>query len=234
LNHAKDRDAGDRPPHCVRCSARERLVEADGAETAAAHEFGGDGALATTTATADPQPTRRDFMFIATGAAGVVGLGSLVWPFVSSMAPDAMTVAAGAPVDVDLGPIAEGQIVKVFWRGKLIFVRNRTKKEIADAQAATIASLPDPQPDSARVKAGKENWLIVYGNCTHLGCVPLGHEGSFEGWFCPCHGSVYDTSGRVRGGPAPTNLPIPPYTFTSDTKITIGVEAPATAKSAAA
>ncbi len=163
-------------------------------------------------------------MMIATGAAGAVGVASLVWPFVSSMAPDAVTIAAGAPVDVDLGPIAEGAIVKVFWRGKLIFVRNRTKKEIEDAETVNLASLPDPQPDSARVKQGKANWLIVYGNCTHLGCVPLGHEGPYEGWFCPCHGSIYDTSGRVRGGPAPANLPVPPYTFVSDAKIRIGEE----------
>ncbi len=172
-------------------------------------------------------------MMIATGAAGVVGVASLVWPFVSSLAPDAVTIAAGAPVDVDLGPIAEGAIVKVFWRGKLIFVRNRTKKEIEDAETVNLASLPDPQPDSARVKQGKANWLIVYGNCTHLGCVPLGHEGAYEGWFCPCHGSVYDTSGRVRGGPAPANLPVPPYTFVSDAKIRIGEDSKVAAKTEA-
>ncbi len=173
-------------------------------------------------------------MLIATGAVGAVGAASVIWPFVNSMAPDAVTIAAGAPVDVDLAPIAEGQIVKVFWRGKLIFVRNRTKKEIEDAENVSLSALPDPQADDARVKAGHTNWLIVYGNCTHLGCVPLGHDGPFEGWFCPCHGSIYDTSGRVRGGPAPLNLPIPPYTFTSNTKITIGVYTPAENKSAAA
>jgi ubiquinol-cytochrome c reductase iron-sulfur subunit len=173
------------------------------------------------TATA-AEPTRRDFLYIATGTAAAVGAASLVWPFVSSMAPDAQTVAAGAPVEVDLAPIAEGQIVKVFWRGSLIFIRNRTEAEIKAAEDVNIESLRDPQPDSARVKPGHDQWLIVYGNCTHLGCVPLGHQGEYNGWFCPCHGSVFDTSGRVRAGPAPINLPIPPYTFVSDTKIVIG------------
>ena len=147
-----------------------------------------------------------------------------MWPFVGSLAPDAATVAAGAPVEVDLTPIAEGQIVKVFWRGKLIFIRNRTDEEIKAAEDVNIATLRDPQTDSARVKEGHAQWLIVYGNCTHLGCVPLGHQGQYEGWFCPCHGSIFDTSGRVRGGPAPINLPIPPYAFVSDTKIVIGQE----------
>jgi ubiquinol-cytochrome c reductase iron-sulfur subunit len=178
--------------------------------------------------------TRRDFLMIATGAVGVVGAASLVWPFVSSLAPDAQTIAAGAPVEVDLAPIAEGQIVKVFWRGKLIFVRNRTKKEIDDARNVELASLPDPQPDSARVKTGHDQWLVVYGNCTHLGCVPLGNEGAFHGWACPCHGSIFDTSGRIRQGPAPINLPIPPYAFVSDAKIRIGEEDKGHANTAAA
>jgi ubiquinol-cytochrome c reductase iron-sulfur subunit len=142
------------------------------------------------------EPTRRDFLYIATGAAAAVGGATLVWPFVQSLAPDAATVAAGAPVEVDLSPIAEGQIVKVFWRGKLIFVRHRTAEEIKAAEDVNVSSLRDPQ-------------------------------GEYHGWFCPCHGSVFDTSGRVRGGPAPINLPIPPYTFSSDTKIVIGQEATA-------
>jgi ubiquinol-cytochrome c reductase iron-sulfur subunit len=168
------------------------------------------------------EPTRRDFLFIATGAVAAVGAASVVWPFVQTLAPDAATVAAGAPIDVDLTPIAEGQIVKVFWRGKLIFVRNRTKAEIDAARNVELGSLRDPQPDQARVKDGKDQWLVVYGNCTHLGCVPLGNQGEYNGWFCPCHGSVFDTSGRIRQGPAPINLPIPPYAFLSDTKIRIG------------
>src|SRR5690606_7430969 len=138
------------------------------------------------------------------------------------MNPDAATVAAGAPVEVDLAPIAEGQIVKLFWRGKLIFVRHRTAEEIKEAEDVNVASLPDPEADSARVKEGHAQWLVVYGNCTHLGCVPLGHAGAYDGWLCPCHGSVFDTSGRIRQGPAPTNLPIPPYAFVNDTKIPIG------------
>jgi ubiquinol-cytochrome c reductase iron-sulfur subunit len=179
--------------------------------------------LAQSTAdTTAAEPTRRDFLYLATGAAGAVGTALAVWPFVSSMAPDAQTIAAGAPIEVDLTPIAEGQIVKVFWRGNLIFVRNRTKAEIDAARNVELGALRDPQPDQARVKDGKDQWLVVYGNCTHLGCVPLGNQGAYNGWFCPCHGSVFDTSGRIRQGPAPINLPIPPYAFLSDTKIRIG------------
>lgn len=177
---------------------------------------------AATATMAHPGSTRRDFLYIATGAAGAVGIGAAVWPFISYLQPDAATIAAGAPVEVDLTPIADGQIVKVFWRGKLIFVRHRTEAEIKAAQDVDLATLPDPQPDSARVKAGHDPWLVVYGNCTHLGCVPIGNQGAYNGWFCPCHGSVFDTSGRIRQGPAPINLPIPPYTFVSDTMIRIG------------
>ena len=138
------------------------------------------------------------------------------------MNPDASTIAAGAPIEVDLVPIAEGQMIKVFWRGKPIFVRHRTPKEIKEAEDVPMSELRDPQPDSARVKEGHTDWLIVYGNCTHLGCIPLGNQGAYGGWFCPCHGSVFDTSGRIRQGPAPTNLPVPPYAFVSDTKVRIG------------
>lgn len=176
--------------------------------------------MAETTTAAEP--TRRDFLFIATGAAAAVGAGAVAWPFIQSLAPDQQTVAAGAPIEVDLTPIAEGQIVKVFWRGRLIFVRHRTAEEIKAAQEVPLDAMKDPQPDSARVKDGKSQWLVVYGNCTHLGCVPLGQQGEYKGWFCPCHGSVFDTSGRIRQGPAPVNLPIPEYTFVSDTKIRIG------------
>lgn len=168
------------------------------------------------------EPTRRDFLYIATGAVGAVGAAAAAWPFIGQLAPDAQTVAAGAPIDIDLTPISEGQGIKLFWRGKLIFVRHRTKKEIEEARAVNVAALPDPQSDQDRVKAGKEQWLIVYGSCTHLGCVPLGQQGEYHGWFCPCHGSHYDTSGRIRKGPAPANLPVPPYAFQGDSKIRIG------------
>ena len=166
--------------------------------------------------------TRRDFLDIATGAVGAVGAAAVLVPLISQMNPDASTVAAGAPIEVDLGPVAEGQIIKVFWRSKPIFISHRTKKEIEDAQKVNVASLPDPEADSARVKQGHDQWLVVIGICTHLGCIPLSHQGPYNGFFCPCHGSVYDTAGRIRQGPAPKNLPLPPYQFVSDTKIRIG------------
>lgn len=171
--------------------------------------------------------TRRDFLMLATGAAGAVGVGAVVIPLISQLAPDAQTVAAGAPVDVDLAPIAEGQAIKLFWRGKPIFVRHRTKKEIEEAKAVDVATLRDPQTDAQRTKAGHEQFLVIFGNCTHLGCIPLGtapgeSKGDYDGWLCPCHGSHYDSSGRIRKGPAPLNLPVPPYAFNGDTKIRIG------------
>ena len=166
------------------------------------------------------EPTRRDMLFIATGAVGAVAVGSVAWPLIHQMNPDASTIAAGAPIDVDLSAIAEGAIVTVKWRGKPIFVRHRTPKEIKEAQDVQLAQLPDPQADAQRVK--KPEWLVVIGVCTHLGCIPLGHQGDYEGWFCPCHGSAYDTSGRIRKGPAPKNLEVPNYAFASDTKLTIG------------
>ncbi|WP_332684908.1 ubiquinol-cytochrome c reductase iron-sulfur subunit [Bosea sp. (in: a-proteobacteria)] len=183
--------------------------------------------MAHATETTGTETTRRDFLMLATGAAGIVGAGAVLVPLISQLAPDAETVAAGAPIELDLAPIAEGQAIKLFWRGKLIFVRHRTKKEIDEARAVNLASLPDPQADKDRVKEGHEQFLVVYGNCTHLGCVPLGNapgdpKGDFDGWFCPCHGSHYDSSGRIRKGPAPLNLPVPPYAFNADTKIKIG------------
>ena len=162
-------------------------------------------------------------LYIATGAVAAVGAAATVWPFVSQMSPDAATIAAGAPVDVDLKAIPEGGILTVKWRGNPIFVRHRTKKEIAEAQKDDTAALPDPETDAKRVK--KAEWLVVTGVCTHLGCVPIGQSGSrgeYDGWFCPCHGSHYDTSGRIRKGPAPKNLPVPNYVFNGDTKLTIG------------
>ena len=174
------------------------------------------------TTVSSAEPTRRDFLYIATGTVGAVGAAAVAWPLINQMNPDASTIAAGAPIEVDLGPIAEGQIIKVFWRGKPIFVSHRTKKEIDEARAVNLAQLPDPQPDQKRVKDGKEQWLVLVGICTHLGCIPLAHQGDFDGFFCPCHGSQYDSSGRIRRGPAPSNLPVPPYEFLSDTKIRIG------------
>lgn len=174
------------------------------------------------TTSSSAEPTRRDFLFVATGAVAAVGAGIAVWPLISQMNPDASTIAAGAPIEVDLTPIAEGQDIKVFWRGKPIYIMNRTKKQVEEARSVVTASLPDPESDQARVKAGHDQWLVVIGICTHLGCVPIAHEGAYDGFFCPCHGSVYDASGRIRSGPAPANLPIPPYSFISDTKIQIG------------
>jgi ubiquinol-cytochrome c reductase iron-sulfur subunit len=142
------------------------------------------------------------------------------------MNPDAGAQAL-ASTEVDLGPIKEGQAITVMWRGKPVFIRNRTKDEVATAQKTPNAELPDPEADAKRVKSGKENWLVTVGICTHLGCIPLGQKasdnrGEFGGWFCPCHGSHYDTSGRIRKGPAPANLAIPPYEFLDDTTIRIG------------
>ena len=168
------------------------------------------------------EPTRRDMLFIATGAVAAVGAGAVAWPLVSQMNPDASTLAL-ASTEVDISAIPEGGSLTVKWRGKPVFVRHRTKKEIDEALATPLAQLPDPQTDAVRVK--KPEWLVVVGVCTHLGCVPLGAPGSrgeYDGWFCPCHGSHYDTSGRIRKGPAPTNLAVPTYDFLSDTKLRIG------------
>jgi ubiquinol-cytochrome c reductase iron-sulfur subunit len=168
------------------------------------------------------EPTRRDFLYIATGAVAGIGAAATLAPLLSQMNPDASTVAAGAPVEIDLAPIVEGQAIKVFWRGKPIYIDHRTKKEIEEARSVNVNSLPDPEPDDKRVKEGHDQWLVVIGICTHLGCIPLAHQGDYGGFFCPCHGSQYDTSGRIRRGPAPANLAIPPYAFISDSKIKIG------------
>jgi len=170
--------------------------------------------------TATEEPTRRDFLFVATGAMGAVAAGFAVWPLIDQMSPDATTLAA-ASTDIDIANIAEGQIVTVKWRGKPVFISHRTHKEIETESEANLRDLRDPESDAARVQ--KPEWLVVIGVCTHLGCVPLKNDGPFEGgFFCPCHGSVYDASGRIRQGPAPANLEVPPYKFVSDTKITIG------------
>lgn len=165
------------------------------------------------------EPRRRDILLVGAGAMAVVAAGGVIWPLVDQMNPDASTLAL-ASTEVDLAGIAPGQIVTVKWRGKPVFVRRRTRAEIAEAENTPLDALPDPEPDSKRVQ--RPEWLIVVGVCTHLGCIPLGHEGEFDGWFCPCHGSTYDTSGRIRSGPAPSNLEVPKYVFLSDTKVRIG------------
>ncbi len=181
------------------------------------------------TAISSAEPTRRDFLYIATATVGAVGAAATLVPLIGQMNPDASTIAAGAPVEVDLSPIQSGQIIKVFWRSKPIFIFHRTEHDIKLAQDVDWQALRDPQPDSARVQKGHEQWLVVIGICTHLGCIPLPHEGNYDGWFCPCHGSQYDSAGRIRQGPAPLNLYLPPYQFVSDTKIRIGESAPAKA-----
>jgi ubiquinol-cytochrome c reductase iron-sulfur subunit len=184
--------------------------------------------VATTTAA---EPTRRDFIYIATGAAGAVGLAVTAWPFIDQMNPSASVLALSS-VEFDLTPVQVGQQVTTMWRGKPIFVRRRTPKEIADARAVPVASLPDGLarnanlPDSAPAtdqnRMSKPEWLIMIGICTHLGCIPLDHQGDYGGYLCPCHGSQYDTAGRIRRGPAPENMYIPPYSYLSPTKIKIG------------
>ena len=174
----------------------------------------------------NPDPTKRDFLKLLTGSAVAIGVGAVVWPFVDSMAP-AKDVLALSSIEVDLSPIAEGSGITVVWQGKPVFIRHRTADEIKTVSAVPQKDLIDPIAESARVKPGKEQWLVAIGICTHLGCVPLGNKpsdprGDFGGWFCPCHGSQYDVSGRVRHGPAPANLPLPEYAFTSDTKVKIG------------
>jgi ubiquinol-cytochrome c reductase iron-sulfur subunit len=163
--------------------------------------------------------SRRDILYIATGAAATVAAGGMVWPLISQMNPDASTLAL-ASTEVDLSTIALGQIVTVKWRGKPVFVRHRTPQEIKAAEDVPLAELPDPEADSKRVQ--KPEWLVIIGVCTHLGCIPTGKSGEYDGWFCPCHGSTYDVSGRIRSGPAPSNLEVPKYAFVSDTKIKIG------------
>ena len=166
--------------------------------------------------------TSRFSLYCDRPAVGAVGAAAALVPLIAQMNPDASTIAAGAPIEVDLTPIAEGQVIKVFWRGKPIYINHRTKKQIEEAENVDVAKLPDPQPDSARVKPGHSQWQVLIGICTHLGCIPIAHQGPYDGYFCPCHGSVYDTSGRIRQGPAPFNLALPPYEFLSDTKIRIG------------
>lgn len=166
--------------------------------------------------------TRRDFVVLTAAGMAAVGAASIAWPLVDSMNP-AADVLALSSTEVDLAPIAEGQSITVMWRGKPVFIRHRTKAEIEEARSVEMDKLPDPQADAERVQQGHEQWLVMLGVCTHLGCVPLGNKsGDYDGWFCPCHGSHYDTSGRIRKGPAPKNLVVPEYAFLSDDRIKIG------------
>ena len=168
--------------------------------------------------------TRRDFLYLTTAAVGAVGAASFAWPLIDSMNP-AADVLALASVDVDISTIEEGQAITVMWRGKPVFLRRRTQAEIDEANAVEVASLPHPETDEERVVVPE--WLVLVGICTHLGCVPLGQKatdsrGEFNGYFCPCHGSHYDTSGRIRKGPAPLNLEVPPYEFLEEGRVRIG------------
>ncbi|WP_018429037.1 MULTISPECIES: ubiquinol-cytochrome c reductase iron-sulfur subunit [Hyphomicrobiales] len=185
-------------------------------------------------ATDTSEPNRRDFLYVATGMAGVVGAAAVAWPFIDQMRPDASTLAASS-IEVDVSSLTPGMSLTVKWRGKPVFIRNRTPEEIKAAQDVALADLKDANARNANLPgdaqatdidrtAGKdkENWLVMVGVCTHLGCVPLGQQGDFGGWFCPCHGSHYDTAGRIRKGPAPENLHIPTFQFISDTKLRIG------------
>ena len=168
-----------------------------------------------------PTAGRRDFLYVAAGAVGVVGVAAAAWPLINQMNPDA-SVLALASIEFDLSNIAEGESVTIKWRGLPVFVRHRTQAEIDEAKAVPMSDLKDPETDAQRTKEGHEQWLIMIANCTHLGCIPVGESGEYDGWFCPCHGSVYDTAGRIRKGPAPKNLVLPPYEFVSDTLVQIG------------
>ena len=166
-----------------------------------------------------PKNKRRDFLQLSTVTLGAVGTAAFIWPFLKSMSPAEDTLAAGS-TEVDISAIEEGQSITIKWRGKPVFIKKRTKDEIEAAKMVQAGDLRDPQDDADRVQ--KEEWLVLVGVCTHLGCVPASDKGDFKGWFCPCHGSHYDTSGRIRKGPAPTNLEIPPYEFTNENTILVG------------
>jgi len=180
------------------------------------------------------EPTRRDFLYLTTGMAGAVGAVAVAWPFIDQMRPDASTLAL-ASIEVDVSSLEPGMSLTAKWRGKPIFIRNRTPEEVKAADDVPLSDLKDPIARNANLPADaqatgmdrsagkdKENWIVMIGSCTHLGCIPLGQAGEYNGWFCPCHGSVYDTAGRIRKGPAPTNLAIPAYSFVSDKVIKIG------------
>ena len=167
----------------------------------------------------DKKTNRRDFIFTASYALGAVGVGAVVWPLIDQMNPDA-SVKALASTEVDISGVEKGQSITVLWRGKPVFIRRRTEEEIAKAKDVKLEDLPHPETDDERAK--NPEWLVMLGVCTHLGCVPLGDKGEYGGWFCPCHGSHYDTSGRIRKGPAPTNMEVPKYEFVNANTIKIG------------
>ena len=181
----------------------------------------------------DPEGTRRDFLFYATGGAAVVTAGAAVWPLINQMNPSA-DVQALSSIQVDVSGLEVGTQLTVKWLGKPVFIRRRTPEEIEAARAVEVSELIDPLAENANlagdVPATDENraldetgeWLVMMGVCTHLGCVPLGDAGDFGGWFCPCHGSHYDTPGRIRKGPAPRNLPVPVAAFVDETTIQLG------------
>ena len=162
---------------------------------------------------------RRDFIFTASYIVGAIGIGATIWPLIDQMNPDS-SVKALASTEVDISQIEPGKSITVLWRGKPVFIKRRTQEELAEAQSVSLDDLPHPEKDQDRVK--NPEWLVMLGICTHLGCVPLSDKGEYNGWFCPCHGSHYDTSGRIRKGPAPTNMEIPKYAFVDDNTIKIG------------
>ena len=169
--------------------------------------------------TEDNKTNRRDFIFTASYALGAVGVGAAVWPLIDQMNPDA-SVKALASTEVDISGVERGQSITVLWRGKPVFIRRRTDEEIAKAKEVNLEELKHPEKDEDRAK--DPEWLVMLGVCTHLCCVPLGDKGEYGGWFCPCHGSHYDTSGRIRKGPAPTNMEVPKYEFVNSNTIKIG------------
>jgi ubiquinol-cytochrome c reductase iron-sulfur subunit len=171
--------------------------------------------------TSGAEPTRRDFIHIAAGAAAVGGVAVAAWPLIDQMNPASDTLALSS-IEFDVTKVALGQQVVVKWQGQPLFVRNRTPKEIQEARSAPMSALKDPQTDQSRVKPGHDQYLVVVGVCTHLGCIPNFGTGPYGGWFCPCHGSVYDTSGRIRSGPAPKNLVVPDYAYLTPTRIKVG------------
>lgn len=170
--------------------------------------------------------SKRDFIYLATGAAAAAGAAAVAWPLVAQMGKAADTLSAGS-IEIDLSRVAEGQQLKMLWRGKPVFVRHRTAEEIAEAENTNVEDCPDPQADGDRLIPDlngnlRPQYLVMVGVCTHFGCVPVGENGDFGGWYCPCHASHYDTSGRIRKGPAPKNMAIPPYQYISENVIKVG------------